>query len=107
LNNLEDVLNSTLDTVADVSTVLRNQRKSSSGRNINPFDHYEVECGRLTTLFVGEDLKDAQAVFSESQSQVKALIRVRGRERIVLLTNAPFMYMIEQKRETVHDTIEA
>lgn len=73
-----------------------NLNKNSKNRQVNPFDHYEVECSKLKTIFVGEEYKNAEAVFLECSSQQKAIIHVSGKHRLVVLTNAPYMYLFDK-----------
>lgn len=95
---MEDLLNMPMDSIADIpeTVVLRNvDRRKNQGivrEVIDPLDHFEVECSRVKTIFVGGE-EEARVVFTESQSQAKALIRLYGSHRIVIETNAPYLYL--------------
>lgn len=88
---MEDLLNMKIDDIPDNPSVYQSQR--NEGRKIDPFNHYEVECNKTKTIFVGEHKEEAESVFANSHSEAKALIHVVGKRREVLDTNAPYMYL--------------
>lgn len=88
---MEDLLSMNMDQINDV---LKTQHKKNHGRFIDPLDHYEVESHALQILFTTEDFREASIVFVQVNSSCKAIIRVQGTMRKVLLTNAPYQYPI-------------
>lgn len=88
---MEDLLLMSMDQIQDL---LSNQHKKQNPHRIDPYDHYEVEVGRLTTVYTGESLKEAMIVYTqECESRTpRAVIHVKGRSRLVIATNS-HMYL--------------
>lgn len=99
-NSLNNLLDVSIDSIPDIDLVFRNRKHERLAR-INPLDHYEVDCYNNVTIFTGENYRDALAVFSDSDVAAKAIIHVKGTRRITLLTNAPYMYLIEKAEEFI------
>lgn len=86
---MDDLLAMKMDQIGEPEIRLRNKEQPG---HIDPFDHFEVSCDKIETLFIGNE-NAARAVFLESRSTAKALVRVFGSSRFVVETNAPYMYL--------------
>lgn len=120
---LDTVLGSTLDAVPDPNVLLQTRGQRNREEIVDPFDHYEVTVNRSTTIFMGERYEDAFTVFEECGKRApsipakvgklaplpKAIVHVKGSVRTIVLTNAPYMYMMEKpiKREEIRFDSEA
>ena len=87
---MEDLLSMKMDQIGEPQK--QQERSRGDERHVDPFDHFEVQCNKLETIYIGAELPAAEKVYGESQSQAKALIHVKGVAREVKTTNAPYVY---------------
>ncbi len=93
-----------LDQIGDPKSF---KMENKARQHVNPFNHYEVNCNMLKTVFVSDEFQEAEAVYLDCLGSQKALIHVRGINRIVLTTNAPYMYLRDKLTKTLLTPQEA
>lgn len=94
-----DILSIKMEEIPEVETI---KKQHHTPRHVDPYNHYEVECSKLKTLFIGEE-QEAKSVYTNSQSTAKALIHVQGKNRIVSETNAPYIYLSHEKMKEIYE----
>lgn len=98
---MEDLLSMQMDQIPDPSSteVKAEIRERKERIHVDPFNHFEVCCDKVSCVYVG-DSAGADKAYSESQSQAKALIHVQGRNRLVVETNAPYLWLTRKLEES-------